>query len=228
MQRERDLYAPVKAFLQAQGYTVKGEVGAADLVALRGEEPPVIVELKLRITLALFHQACARLRLTDHVYIAVPRPSGRTARRALRDNLALCRRLGLGFLTVRADGRVEAVCDPGPYAPRRNKPAAARLLREFERLRGDPNDGGATRHGIVTAYRQDALRCAACLAEEGPQRGALVARATGVPNATRLMRDNHYGWFERLGTGVYGLSAAGHRGLADWAESWEGARAVGP
>ena len=44
---ESDLYAPVKAFLEAQGYEVKGEVTGCDVVATRGGEPPVIVELKL-------------------------------------------------------------------------------------------------------------------------------------------------------------------------------------
>ncbi|NVK13975.1 MAG: hypothetical protein HWE35_07305, partial [Rhodobacteraceae bacterium] len=74
MEREDQLYAPVKALLEAQGYAVKGEVGAADVVAVRGAEPPVIVELKLKFSLSLFHQAIARLAITDHVYIAVPRP----------------------------------------------------------------------------------------------------------------------------------------------------------
>ncbi|WP_092368504.1 DUF2161 domain-containing phosphodiesterase [Cribrihabitans marinus] len=221
MTREQDLYPPVKALLERQGYTVKGEVGAADVVARRGTEPPVIVELKTRFSLGLFHQAIARMALTDLVYVAVPRPTGRTARRALRDNLALCRRLGLGLITVRADGRAEVQCDPGPYAPRKNKARTARLLREFDRLQGDPNAGGATRHGIVTAYRQDALRCAAHLARHGACRGAAVARATGVAAATRLMADNHYGWFERVERGVYGLTDAGRAGLTHWAYSWE-------
>ena len=43
---EHALYPPVKAFLETQGYVVKGEVNGCDLVAIRGEEPPVIVELK--------------------------------------------------------------------------------------------------------------------------------------------------------------------------------------
>ncbi len=221
MDRESELYAPVKALLQRQGYTVKGEVGAADVVARRGDEAPVIVELKLRITLALFHQAVARLKITDHVYIAVPKPTGATARRALKDNLALCRRLGLGLITVRADGRTEVQCDPGPYAPRKSKRAQTKLLREFDRLQGDPNDGGATRHGIVTAYRQDALRCAALLAEVGASRGQDVAKATGVAKATTVMRDNHYGWFEKVEKGVYDLTGAGRAGLVHWAGSWE-------
>jgi len=80
MEREADLYPPIKAYLEAQGYTVKGEVGAADLVALRGDDDPVIVELKLRVNLTLYHQAVTRLRMTDLVYIAVPKPKGRKAK----------------------------------------------------------------------------------------------------------------------------------------------------
>ncbi|MCG7519415.1 DUF2161 domain-containing phosphodiesterase [Ruegeria sp. Ofav3-42] len=221
MNREQDLYPPIKALLERQGYTVKGEVGAADIVAVRDGGEPVIVELKLRFSLALFHQAITRLKVTDQVYIGVCKPKGRTARRALKDNLALCRRLGLGLITVRADGTVEVQCDPGPYAPRKAKAKAERLLREFDRLQGDPNAGGATRHGIVTAYRQDALKCAAHLTKCGATKGAEVAEATGVPGATRLMRDNHYGWFEKVEKGVYNLTEAGREGLKHWAYSWE-------
>lgn len=213
---EADLYPPVKAFFEAQGYSVKGEVGAADLVALRGDEEPVIVELKLRLSLTLYHQAVTRLRATDLVYIAVPKPKGRSARRALRENRILCRRLGLGFVTVRADGAVEVQCDPGPYAPRRNAAKRDAVLQAFHRLEGDPNAGGATRHGIVTAYRQDAVRCARYLAESGAKKGAMVAKATGVKNATTLMRNNHYGWFRKVETGIYTLTDQGVQGLADW------------
>ena len=218
---ETALYAPVKSLLERQGYEVKGEVGAADVVARRGDEPPVIVELKLRFTLGLYHQAIARLALADTVYVAVPKPTGKAARRSLKDNTAMCRRLGLGLITVRGDGRAEVWCDPGPYAPRKSLKRAERLLREFDRLRGDPNDGGATRHGIVTAYRQDALACAAHLAEHGASRGAAVAAATGVNPATRIMRDNHYGWFEKVEKGVYALTPQGAEGLKHWAYSWE-------
>ncbi|MEM6729825.1 MAG: DUF2161 domain-containing phosphodiesterase, partial [Pseudomonadota bacterium] len=191
---------------------------AADVVALRGDEPPLIVELKLGFSLTLFHQGIARLALTDHVYLGVARPQGR---RALADNLALCRRLGLGLLTVREDGRVEPQVDPGPYAPRKNKKKAARLLREYERLDGDPNAGGATRHGIVTGYRQDALKCAAYLATSGAEKGAIIAKATGVKAATTIMRNNHYGWFKKVETGVYALAPAGAQGLKDWGDALE-------
>ena len=61
---EAALYAPVKAFLQRQGYVVRGEVRGCDLVARRGNEEPVIVELKLRFTLSLLLQGIDRLALS--------------------------------------------------------------------------------------------------------------------------------------------------------------------
>jgi len=208
--QETQLYPPVKALLQAQGYEVKAEIGAADVVACRDGEDPVIVELKTGFSLSLVHQAVARQSVTDAVYIAVPRSPGRRFLTALKQMTALCRRLGLGLITVRlSDDHTEIHCDPAPYAPRRSKPRRAALLREFARREGDPNTGGATRRGLVTAYRQDAIRCAAHLATEGASKGAHVARATGVERATRLMADNHYGWFCRVEKGVYDLTDAG-------------------
>ena len=219
MEREQDLYAPVKALLEAQGYEVKGEVGAADVVAIRGGEAPVVVELKLRFSLSLFHQAITRLALSDTVYIAVPRPTGKVARRTLKDNLVLCRRLGLGLITVRADGRTEVHCDPGPYAPRKSKVKTARLLREFARIQGDPNTGGATRGGLMTGYRQDALTCALHLLEYGPARGADIVKATGITRATQVMYSNHYGWFERVEKGIYALTDKGRTEHQNWLSS---------
>ncbi len=217
--RETELYPPVKAFLERQGYDVKGEIGAADVVALRDGADPVIVELKTGFSLSLLHQAVARLAVTDIVYVCVPRP--RSAK-ALTANIKLCRRLGLGVLTVRlSDGHLEVHCDPGPYAPRKSRKRKDRMLREFARMQGDPNDGGATRHGIVTAYRQDALRCAAYLAEYGASRGAAVKRDTGVAAATRIMADDHYGWFRRVERGVFALTEAGRTGLDDWGDVLE-------
>ncbi len=212
--RETDLYPPVKAFLAAQGYEVKGEVAEADVVACREDDPPVIVELKAGFSLSLLQQGVARLAVTDAVYLCVPKRSGRVAARALAENTRLCRRLGLGVMTVRlSDGLVEVLADPGPYAPRKCARRRGRLLREFARREGDPALGGATRSGQVTAYRQDSVKLAAHLSMAGPCRGAVVAAATGVAQATRMMADDHYGWFERVERGVYALTDRGREGL---------------
>lgn len=205
--RETDLYEPIKHFLERQGYEVKAEIGAADVVGVRPGEPPVIVETKTGFSLSLFHQGTARQSITDRVYLAVPAGRGLAFRRALQRNLQLCRRLGLGLLTVRArDPRIEVHADPAPYRPRQSKLKAARLLGEFSRRVGDPNVGGSTRKGLVTAYRQEATRCATFLSEHGATKAALVAKASGVAHARRIMADNHYGWFQRVGTGVYDVT----------------------
>lgn len=208
--RETDLYPPLKTFLEGQGYEVKSEIGAADVVAVRGEEAPLVVELKLSFSLALLHQCIARQMISDTVYMAVEHQRGKRFARALKSNIGLARRLGLGVITVRlSDGHLQVHCDPAPFVPRKSKQHRENLLREFARREGDPNQGGQNRVGLVTAYRQDALKCAAFLANAGPSRGAEVARNTAVSTATRIMRDNHYGWFERVSVGVYRLTDAG-------------------
>jgi hypothetical protein len=213
--RETDLYAPIKAYLQGQGYEVKGEVGAADIVACCGDEDPVIVELKTAFSLALFHQGVARQAITDSVYVAVARGAGRRFLGALKKNMTLARRLGLGLITVRLpDGFVEVHLDPAPYTPRRSKPRKTRLLREFTRRVGDPNTGGSARTTIVTAYRQDAMRCALHLKTNGPTKGSHVAKATGVGRATTIMASDHYGWFERVERGVYALTPRGEEAIS--------------
>ncbi len=210
---ESDLYAPVKSHLQAQGYEVKAEIGHCDLIARRGLEPPVVVELKTSFSLTLILQGIERQTLFDQVYLAVPVTRKGWARR-YKDIIRLCRRLGLGLLAVDpTGGTVTAHLDPGPYAPRLNRPKAARLIKEFDRRVGDPNLGGSTGVKRMTAYRQDAIRCAHHLATTGPTRAAHVAKATGVTRAATLMRADHYGWFERVDRGTYALTAKGQQAL---------------
>ena len=213
MMQETALYPPIKAYLEAAGYTVKAEIGPADVMALRGDEAPMLIELKTGFSLALFHQAIARQAISDMVYLAVPMGQGRRFQKALAENLALARRLGLGVMTVRlSTGLVVVHCDPGPYAPRKSSRKRQALMSEFARRKGDPNLGGM-QGARMTAYRQDALACARHLAAAGATRGAKVRDATGVAHATRMMRDNHYGWFAALGAGVYDVTETGRAAL---------------
>ena len=66
----------------------------------------------------------------------------------------------------------------------------------------------------MTAYRQQALACAAALAG-GPQRPRDLK--PGLPDVAKILRGNVYGWFERLERGVYGVTAAGRGALERWA-----------
>lgn len=216
---ESALYIPVKRFLEARGFEVKGEVRDCDIVARRGNEPPIIVELKRQFTLALVLQGIDRLALTERVYLAVPRAS-RSARGANPEGSSvrrLCRRLGLGLIVL-GPASIRVVEEPGPYRPRISRPRTERLIDEFERRHGDPNLGGSSRKPIVTAYRQDALRVAGALVA-GPQRIAELRATTGVARAATILQRNIYGWFARLGRGTYGLSALGQAAIAQFSDA---------
>ena len=215
---EATLYPPVKRFLERHGYEVKGEVCGCDLVAQRGAEPVVIVELKLRFTLALVLQGIDRLALSERVYLAVPRSSrGRRGRMPDAPPIRrLCRRLGLGLILVGRDA-VSVAEEPVPYRPRPARQRAARLIAEFDRRDGDMNIGGRARVPLVTAYRQDALRVARALAAQGPMRLSALRAATGVADAAPMLQRNVYGWFTRIARGTYALSEAGHWALGQFA-----------
>jgi hypothetical protein len=79
--KESDLYLPLKRFLESQNYEVKGEIHDYDVLAVRGEELPVVVELKLSFNLNVLLQAVERLSLTPKVYIGIPRRGGILNRR---------------------------------------------------------------------------------------------------------------------------------------------------
>jgi hypothetical protein len=218
---ETDLYGPVKRFLEAQGFTVKGEIGPCDVVAVRGDEDRVVVELKERLNLALVLQAVDRLTISDTVYIAFRIGKGRSASWGSRKKqvTSLLRRLGLGLLTVSARGNVVPVLDPAPYRPKPNARRRRRLLKEFAERAGDPETGGSSSRQRLTAYRQDALRCARELADTGVLKVSVIRERTEVSRAGTILRDNYYGWFDRVKTGHYDLSPKGRRDLATWSNA---------
>lgn len=215
---ETSLYLPVKGFLEKAGYVVKGEVGGCDLVGLSDDDPPLVVicELKLSFNLELILQAVDRATVSDEVWIAArvsAKGKGREADKRYRD---LCRRLGIGMLGISDAGDVSIIVGSVSPMPRTNPKRRSRLMREHQKRRGDPALGGSTRTPLMTAYRQQALGCAAALAS-GPLRVRDIR--SGVPEAGKILLSNVYGWFERLDRGVYGLTDAGREALQRWPQS---------
>ena len=238
--RETSLYLPVKRFLEARGFAVKGEICGCDLVAVpvvangagagdeadsQGDDPPLVVigELKQSFTLELLLQGVDRMAAGDEIWLAVglSGKGGRRNRGRERDPRVrkLCRLLGFGLLGVSSRGQVEVIVEPGPWRPRKVKWRRRRLVDEHRRRRGDPAVGGATRQPIMTAYRQQALAVAAALAA-GAANGASVPRPRDLkavaPDAPKILLHNVYGWFTRMERGVYALTEAGRAALVRW------------
>jgi hypothetical protein len=212
---ETTLYLPVKRFLEKLGFTVKGEIGGCDLVALSGDDPPIVVvgELKLSFNLELILQAVDRAAACDEVWLAAKmsaRGKGRESDARYRN---LCRRLGFGMLGVTNSGGVEVLVKPPTSAPRRDPKKRSKLVAEHQRRIGDPVLGGGTRSPIMTAYRQQALACAAALAA-GP--GRVRDLRASIPDAGKILLNNVYGWFDRIERGVYVLTDAGRAALQRW------------
>ena len=180
---ETSLYGPVKHYLEMLGFTVKGEVCGCDLVALRGDEPPMVVigELKLSFSLDLVLQAVDRAGACDDVWLAV----GAAGRGRLRDPRVrkLCRLLGFGLLGVSSNGAVEVLVEPRPWRPRHDKRRRARLIDEHRK-----RIGTLSRWIDETAenesHRQQALACAAALA--GCPHCTSELRSV-VPNAPNIL-----------------------------------------
>jgi hypothetical protein len=215
--RETSLYVPVKRFLETLGFDVKGEICGCDLVALRGDGPPLVVvgELKLGFNLELVLQGINRTAACDEIWLAV-RVSGRGGRERDPRVRKLCRFLGFGLLGVSARGRVEVLVEPGPWRPRRDPRRRSRLVDEHRRRLGDPVLGGTCKSPIMTAYRQQALACAASLSD-GPRRTSEIK--TIVPDAPKILLRNVYGWFFRVERGRYALTREGTAALSRWPAS---------
>jgi len=160
-------------------------------------------------------QGVDRLAAADEVWLAVR--ATRRGRDRDRRTRTLCRLLGFGLLAIHAArGDVEVLAEPEPYRPRANLRRRRSLLAEHRARNGDPSPGGTRGVPIVTAYRQEALACAAGLVD-GPRRPRdLVAVA---PRAGSILLRDVYGWFTRVERGVYCLNPAGQAALTRWGPS---------
>ena len=213
---ETALYLPVKRFLEKLGFTVKGEVGGCDLVALSGDDPPVVVigELKLSFNLELVLQAVDRAGACDEVWLAaktVGARQGPRERRALSQSLPPAR--------LRHARRHQHRRCRGDRQAARQRPRAAiqRSARGWSPstsgARAIRRMGGSTRAPIMTAYRQQALACASALSG-GPRR--VKDLRAEIPDAGKILLHNVYGWFDRAERGIYVLTDAGHAALKRW------------
>ncbi|SOC21557.1 DUF2161 family putative PD-(D/E)XK-type phosphodiesterase [Thalassospira xiamenensis] len=219
---EEQLYSPVKDYFESFGYEVKSEVQKCDLVAMK-DDAVIAAELKLKFGLPVIYQALERLSGVDLVYIATALPEGKVARknwdRQAKKAIRLCQMLGVGLIVVHhRTMKADCLVDPAPYTPRKYAKKQNRIVSEFKRRSGDHNVGGTNRKRLVTAYLEDSLRCLRAFGLYQQYRGVEIRNLSGVDNASAILRNNHYGWFNRVERGVYEVTPKGREALQEYAD----------
>ena len=221
--KETDLYEPIRAFLEEEGYQVQAEVKDCDIAAVKDGQL-LIVELKKAFNLKLVYQGMERQSLTDQVFVAIPRPKKGQREKAWKDMLKLLKRLELGLLTVALDSplkTVDVVLEPSDSLAWKNRKKREKLQAELENRQVDGNVGGMTRRKIMTAFREKSIRLA-CLLEREGQVSTATLRERGMEEYLPLLGRNYDKWFGRVEKGVYTLSEKGKEAL----ESEDFAKAV--
>ena len=212
--KETDLYEPIRAFLEEEGYQVQAEVKNCDIAAIKDGQL-VIVELKKAFNLKLVYQGLERQSLTDQVFVAIPRPKKGQREKAWKDMLKLLKRLELGLLTVALDSplhTVDVVLEPSDSLAWKNRRKRAKVQAELENRQVDANVGGMTRRKIMTAFREKSIRLA-CLLEREGQVSTASLRERGMEDYIGILSRNYDKWFKRVEKGVYTLSEKGKEEL---------------
>ncbi|MCK6256271.1 DUF2161 family putative PD-(D/E)XK-type phosphodiesterase [Fictibacillus sp. KIGAM418] len=217
---ETDLYEPVRDFFMEKGFEVHGEVNHCDIAIVK-EDELIIVELKLNLNVDLLVQATNRQRLTDLVYIAIPKPKYKLRSKKWQNILHLIRRLELGLLLVsflKSGPVVETVLSPGAFdrlkSQQRYKKKRTKLLEEIKGRNGDYNVGGSNKTKLMTAYKENCIQIAYLLDQLGPlSPKALRELGTGAKTLS-ILNKNYYGWFEKIARGMYGVSEKGKKEMA--------------
>lgn len=222
--QESDLYKPIQNHFVKEGYQVYGEVKDCDMAIVKGEEL-IIIELKLNLSVDLLIQATKRQRLSELVYIAIPKPKHNRRSKRWTDICHLVRRLELGLILVSFSGnskKTEVIFQPSPFNRKRtigkNKRKRQIVLEEINGRSTDFNIGGTNRTQIMTAYRENCIQIACYLEQSGQvSPKALIEMGTGKKTPSILTK-NYYGWFDRVKRGVYVLSEKGKRELKQYPE----------
>ncbi|MDX8367917.1 DUF2161 domain-containing phosphodiesterase [Cytobacillus sp. IB215665] len=219
---EVDLYKPIQEHFIEQGYEVYGEVNHCDIAAIKDDEL-VIVELKLNISIKLLIQATKRQRLSDQVYIAIPRPTYSLRSKKWQDICYLVRRLELGLMIVtfkNGTALVEIILAPADFDRKKSMQSSKKkrdlLLTEMQGRHRDHNVGGSKNQKIMTAYKENCIHIACCLERLG-QLSTSDLRQMGTGDKTvSILNKNYYGWFERVRRGTYSLSDKGKNELTSY------------
>jgi hypothetical protein len=217
---ETDLCEPIRRWLIQQGYTVRSEVRHCDVAARKGDEL-IVIEMKCKMNVTLLIQAAQRQKITDSVYVAIPRPKESLRTKHWKQIEHLLKRLELGLIVVSLGGdapQIEILFHPMPLTRQKSRKKKRAILQEMEGRLDDFNQGGSVRRKLITAYRESAVFIACCLEKFGPMRPVQLRRLGTGPKTQAILYNNHYGWFDRIGEGVYALKSSALQELSKYPE----------
>jgi hypothetical protein len=218
--QEIDLYKPIQTYFLREGYEVYGEVKDCDIVAVKDEEL-VVIELKLTLSVDLLIQAAKRQRITDKVYVAIPKPKHRLNSKRWTEKCHLIRRLELGLIVVSSPGkrgRAEIIFEPTPFIRRKNKRKRDSIMKEINGRSADYNVGGSNRTKIMTAYKENCIQIACYLENLGPLSPKMLNQLGSGKNTSSVLTKNYYGWFERIKRGIYVITEKGKEEIKEYPE----------
>jgi len=216
--KETDLYYPTKELFESLGYDVQAEVQEIDVLATCGEDF-IVIELKMDLNLKLIVQGAQRQKLSEVVYVAIPKPTYKVRMsNVFQEKVYLLRRLGIGliFVNFKESGPLATIEeDPLIFdlkkSQRLNKKTRDRALKEKSMRSGDYNLGGQ-KGTKITAYKENAILVAALLSQNGVMKVSEIKKTAGEKSGSILNQD-YYGWFERVKKGYYQLSYKGQEAV---------------
>ncbi len=217
MAKEQDFYKPIKRYFEKQGYDVKAEIKDCDCVCVKGEEI-IICEFKLAFNMSLVFQGLDRQKITDNVYLCVPKYKGRVGYRNFLKAKNLCSRLGFGLIIVNTTLKsptCEEVLRPQETGVRKNKPKTERLLKEYNGRTFDLNTGGQTGKKINTAYKETCIKILCILEKEEKISSSILVSKYGFDkNVYRVLYNNPHRYFRKTEErGIYVISEIGKNAL---------------
>lgn len=221
--KETDLYKPVKMWLESKGCKVKAEIHDFDVVAMLSDDHIIAVELKKKLNLEVINQAVLRQKIADFTYIAVEHDFKAYDSKRFQDTLSTLRRLEIGLITINfraMEPEVYVILEAAPFDRSRSmnsaKKAKARLIKEFHRRSGDYNNGGSSKTKIMTGYREECLRIAWLLKQNGTLTTKEIRELFPTcSKTTNLLNQNYYNWYERVSRGVYKITDLGDNALGE-------------
>lgn len=209
--KETSLYEPIKAYFLEMGYKVQAEVKNCDIACMLKNEL-IVIEMKKSFNLKLVYQAIDRQSFADKVFVAIARPKN-FKKKEVSYMIKILKALDIGLITVALDSplkKVEIILSPKDLALKPRSRRKKAVLNELEKRNLDINKGGSTKKDkVLTAYREKAIFLVCILDKEKTISPKLANKVYGIENAGNILRDNHYGYFQKIERGVYTLSKKG-------------------